>query len=108
MGRFLKGELPITPALLCLVLGNLLDGILTLVHLQFRGASELNPLMAGVYCVSPFTFMGAKIALVHTSILIAMAVPNQMLKRQFLRFGAVLYLVAVAYQCVLFLSAFAS
>jgi hypothetical protein len=102
MRSFPPSDLPITPALVCLVLGNLADGVATLVLLQFHDADETNPLMAGFYSSSPFAFMAAKLALVHGSILLAAVVPNSGLKQGFVRFGALVYLAVLAYQSMLF------
>ena len=52
-----------------LLLGNLLDGVFTLVLLQLNLARELNPLMDWVYRLSPLSFRVAKLALVQVGML---------------------------------------
>jgi hypothetical protein len=52
-----------------LLLGNLLDGLFTLVLLQLDLVRELNPVMDWVYRLSPVSFMVAKLALVQLGML---------------------------------------
>lgn len=48
-----------------LLVGNLLDGLCTLVLLQLNLAHEANPLLAWIYGMSPVSFMVAKLAMVQ-------------------------------------------
>ena len=52
-----------------LLIGNLLDGLCTLVLLQLNLASEANPLLAWVYGMSPVSFMVMKLAMVQSGLL---------------------------------------
>jgi hypothetical protein len=52
-----------------LLVGNLLDGLFTLVFLQLNLVRELNPFMEWVYQLSPVSFMVAKLALVQLGML---------------------------------------
>ncbi|HET8644427.1 MAG TPA: DUF5658 family protein [Vicinamibacteria bacterium] len=56
-----------------LLVGNLLDGLCTLVLLQLDMAQEANPLLAWVYGLSPLSFMVAKLALVQFGMLLLWA-----------------------------------
>lgn len=53
-----------------LLIGNLLDGLFTLVLLQLNLASEANPLLAWVYGISPVSFMVMKLAMVQSGLLL--------------------------------------
>lgn len=106
MPFLLKGELPITPALVCLLVANLADAIATLVLMQTHDADELNPILAHVYHRSPLAFMGVKLGLVFMSILATWLIPShrRVTKRWLIRFGAAVYLAVLAYQYLLFCS----
>jgi hypothetical protein len=97
MPFLLKGELPITPALVCLLVANLADAIATLVLMQAHGADELNPILAHAYHRSPLTFMGLKLGLVFMSILATWLIPShrRITKCWLIRFGAAVYLVVL-------------
>lgn len=53
-----------------LLVGNLLDGLCTLVLLQLNLAREANPLLAWVYAISPVSFMVMKLAMVQSGLLL--------------------------------------
>jgi hypothetical protein len=93
-----------TPSMVVLIVGNLLDGLLTLILLQLRLVCEVNPLLACAYEVSPLTFMIGKLSMVQLSILLASLQPSGEARRIFLRGGAALYGGIVAYQLVLLLN----
>lgn len=100
-------EMPLTPSLAFLIIGNLLDGILTLILLQFHGGDELNPLLARVSVASPFAFMVVKLVLVNTCVVFLVAVPDRSLpKTRTFRFCAALYGLVLAYQCWLLAGTF--
>jgi hypothetical protein len=106
MKFFPKVELPITPALVCLLTGNLLDGIVTLTLLQLGMVFEVNPIMAEAYRVSPLVFMTAKMCMVHGLLLIVVVAPGRFFKWWLIRFAAFIYLVVVGYQCILCLKVY--
>jgi hypothetical protein len=56
-----------------LLVGNLLDGLCTLVLLQLELAQEANPLMAWMYGMSPLSFMVAKLAMVQFGLVLLWA-----------------------------------
>jgi hypothetical protein len=96
--------LRLTPDAVLLLVGNLVDALLTLVLLQLRVACEVNPLLACAYETSPLAFMVGKLSLVQLAILLVAIQPSAGLRRMFLRGGAGLYAGIVGYQLLLFLS----
>lgn len=105
MRPFSRCTLSMTPALMCLLLANLLDGILTLTLLELRLVREVNPLMAQAYHLSPLAFMAFKTAIVYGALLAIAMVPRPTAKRWVVRFGALSYVSAVVYQAGLILRA---
>jgi hypothetical protein len=53
-----------------LLVGNLLDGLCTLVLLQLNLAQEANPLLRWIYGMSPVSFMVMKLAMVQSGMLL--------------------------------------
>lgn len=84
-----------------LLLGNLLDGMFTLVLLQLNLARELNPLMDWVYRLSPVSFMVAKLALVQLGMLLLWLNRGFRAARAGLMAGAALYAGIVAHHVAL-------
>lgn len=92
-------HVPVTLALVILVVANLTDGIVTLVLLQLHLAEELNPLLARAYGVSPVVFMVVKLCLMQGSLLFIMLVPDRpALKRRVVRASACMFLTILCYQ----------
>jgi hypothetical protein len=89
-----------TATSLCSVLvlvGNLVDGMCTLMLLQLNLAREANPLMAWVYGMSPLSFMVTKLGIVQFGLLLLWMQRHLRAARLGLQFGAVVYAVIVAY-----------
>jgi hypothetical protein len=63
-------DFTITNASATLLLGNLLDGLFTLIFLQLHMAEELNPLMRWAYAGSPLGFMLVKLLMVQTALVL--------------------------------------
>ncbi len=102
-----RDEMPMTPSLVFLIVGNLLDGILTLILLQFHGGDELNPLFAHLSVASPVAFMVTKLVMVNACIVFLLAVPDRLLLKVLtFRCCALLYGAVLAYQSWLFLGTF--
>lgn len=90
-----------TPALVCLLLANLLDGVLTLVLLQLDIVYEVNPLLASAYRVSPVAFMVVKMLLASSFVLVTALLTDRKVLRWAARFFAIVYVAIVAYQITL-------
>lgn len=92
----------LTPAVVCLVVGNLIDALATTALLELGLARETNPLMRWAYEASPLVFMLGKLALVQGAILLVMRLdrPFEVVSRA----GAALYGGVVAYQAAFVLS----
>lgn len=86
----------LTPAVTCLLIGNLLDGLATISLLELGLARETNPLMRWAYEASPLLFMLGKLALVQGAVLLVAPVDRAF--RVVSRVGAALYGGVVAYQ----------
>lgn len=85
---------------LCSVLvlvGNLVDGLCTLVLLQLNLAREANPLMAWVYGVSPVSFMVTKLGLVQFGLLLLWMQRHLLAARVGVQVGAAVYAGIVLY-----------
>jgi hypothetical protein len=80
-----------------LLVGNLLDGLFTLVLLQLNLARELNPVMDWVYQISPVSFMVAKLALVQFGMLMLWVNRGVRAAQLGLRLGAAMYAGIVLY-----------
>jgi hypothetical protein len=80
-----------------LLIGNLVDGLCTLVLLQLELAREANPLLAWVYGISPVSFMVTKLALVQTGMLMLWMHRHVRAAQLGLRVGAATYGLIVAY-----------
>nr|WP_228530716.1 MULTISPECIES: DUF5658 family protein [Myxococcaceae] len=80
-----------------MLLLNLSDGLFTLTFLQMGVAEELNPLMRLAYERSPVLFMGVKLAIVGTGVLLLCLHHAQRMARWALRAGAGLYLLINLY-----------
>jgi hypothetical protein len=65
-----RADFTITHSSATLLVGNLLDGLFTLLFLEMNLAREANPLMSWAYSGSPLLFMLTKLALVHTGIVL--------------------------------------
>src|SRR5687767_3884508 len=81
----------LTPAAVCLLLGNLLDAILTLTLLELGWAEEVNPILRRAYDASPLTFVIGKLSMVQLSILIVALPGMEGMRRLLARSGALLY-----------------
>jgi hypothetical protein len=92
---------PLTPAAIALLVGNLLDGLVTLTLLQLGLVREINPLLECAYEVSPLAFMVGKLSMVQLSILIAALQYRPRVWQVFSASGALLYVGVVVYQLVL-------
>ena len=89
-----------TATSLCSVLvlvGNLVDGLCTLVLLQLNLAREANPLMAWVYGMSPVSFMVTKLGIVQFGLLLLFMQRHLRAARVGLQVGAAAYMWIVAY-----------
>jgi hypothetical protein len=80
-----------------LLLGNLVDGLCTLVLLQLNVAQEANPLMAWVYGMSPVSFMVTKLALVQSGMLLLLMHRHLRSAQVALQVGAAAYGAIVLY-----------
>lgn len=80
-----------------LLVGNLLDGLCTLVLLQLNVAQEANPLMAWVYGMSPLSFMVMKLALVQFGMLLLWMHRHVRAAQVALQVGAGTYAAVVIY-----------
>ena len=67
------GRFSLTPTTSLVLLLNLIDAAMTVVVIQLGFASEANPVMRFFYEISPLAFVGAKVALVSTGLLILAA-----------------------------------
>jgi hypothetical protein len=65
-----RPDFTITQASATLLVGNLVDGLFTLVFLQLDLAHELNPLLRWAYAGSPLAFMAAKLLMVQSALLL--------------------------------------
>lgn len=91
----------ITPALVCFLVANLLDGIITLTLLQLQIGKELNPLMLWAYHQSPLMLMIVKTLVVSMIILIITASKfSSDRKQRLIKFGAIVFLLVVTSQFV--------
>lgn len=89
------------------LVGNLVDGLCTLVLLQLNLARELNPLMAWVYGISPVSFMVTKLGIVQFGLLMLWMQRHLPAARMGLQFGALTYAGIVAYHVTFALGLFA-
>ena len=80
-----------------LLLGNLIDGLCTLVLLQLNVAQEANPLMAWVYGISPVSFMVTKLAMVQSGMLLLLMYRHLRCAQLALQVGAAAYAGIVLY-----------
>lgn len=80
-----------------LLVGNLFDGLVTLVLLQLDLAREANPFLAWVYSMSPVSFMVAKLALVQFGMLLLWLNRHVRAAQLGLQLGAVMYSGIVGY-----------
>jgi hypothetical protein len=65
-----RADFTITHSSATLLVGNLLDGLFTLLFLELNVAREANPLMSWAYSGSPLLFMAAKLGLVHAGLVL--------------------------------------
>lgn len=54
--------------LIIIAISNILDGMLTIWHIEQNNATELNPIMNKLYMVSPILFMLYKLLVVNLSV----------------------------------------
>jgi hypothetical protein len=80
-----------------LLLGNLIDGLCTLVLLQLNVAHEANPFMAWVYGISPVSFMVTKLAMVQSGMLVLWMHRHLRCAQVALQVGAIAYAAIVLY-----------
>jgi hypothetical protein len=80
-----------------LLVGNLVDGLCTLLLLQLNLAREVNPLLAWVYGMSPVSFMVTKLALVQSGLLLLWMHRHVRAAQVGLQVGAIAYAGIVAY-----------
>jgi hypothetical protein len=80
-----------------LLLGNLIDGLSTLVLLQLNMAHEANPIMAWVYGLSPVSFMVTKLAMVQSGMLLLWMHRHLRCAQLALQAGAAAYAAMVVY-----------
>ena len=80
-----------------LLVGNLVDGLCTLLLLQLDLAREVNPLLAWIYGMSPVSFMVTKLALVQTGLLMLWMHRHVRAAQVGLQVGATAYAGIVAY-----------
>jgi hypothetical protein len=92
-----RPDFGITSSSIILLLGNLLDGVLTLLLLQRNLACEINPVMRWAYEGSPMSFMIAKLVLVQAGLLLLCLVREEPAAALAEKGGAGLYAVIVAY-----------
>ena len=103
---FARGSLAVarrpTPAVVCLLVGNLLDALTTMALLELGLARETNPLMRLAYEASPLVFMLGKLAMVQGAVLLVarLDAPFRVVSRA----GAAMYGLVVAYQAAFVLS----
>jgi hypothetical protein len=79
------------------LVGNLVDGLCTLVLLQLNLAREANPLMAWAYGMSPLSFMVTKLGIVQFGLLLLWMQRHQRAARVGMQVGAAAYTVIVTY-----------
>lgn len=79
------------------LVGNLVDGLCTLVLLQLNLAREANPLMAWVYGMSPLSFMVTKLGIVQFGLLMLWVQRHRRAARVSMQVGALAYTCIVAY-----------
>jgi hypothetical protein len=80
-----------------LLVGNLVDGLCTLLLLQLDLAREVNPLLAWVYALSPVSFMVTKLGLVQSGLLMLWLHRHLRAAQVGLHVGALTYAGIVAY-----------
>jgi hypothetical protein len=91
-------DFTITDAAVALLMGNLIDAVVTLLLLQLRAAEELNPLMRWAYEGSPLIFIAAKIAMVHLSVLLLCFHRRTPMARMAERLSAMFYSALAVHQ----------
>lgn len=102
MWFFPSGRLTFTPAVWCFVVASCVDGMLSLLLFELRMTTELNPLLARAYGISPAAFIAVKVVLL-CGVLYGLAfVPDRAPRRWTIRFGALAFIGAVGYECMLF------
>lgn len=80
-----------------LLVGNLVDGLCTLVLLQLDLAREVNPLLAWMYGMSPVSFMVGKLAMVQFGLLLLWMHRHVKAAQVALQLGAGAYAAVVLY-----------
>ena len=101
MGRVqvsaMRSEAATTLCCALLLIGNLCDGLFTLVLLQLNLAQELNPLLRWIYESSPVSFMVAKMCLVQLGMLLLWIHRHVRSAQVGLWLGAAMYAAIVSY-----------
>jgi hypothetical protein len=77
---------------------NAFDCLFTLAFLQLGLCEEANPFMRGLYDCSPWTFAGAKLAMVNLAVVLLLRVSTLPLARIALSLGASVYTLLAAYE----------
>jgi uncharacterized protein DUF5658 len=80
-----------------LLVGNLLDGLCTLILLQLNVAHEANPVLAWIYAMSPVSFMVTKLAMVQSGLLLLWMHRHRRAAQVGLQVGAGIYAAIVIY-----------
>jgi hypothetical protein len=87
-----------SPAVVVLLVGNLLDAVFTLTLLQLGLAREVNPLLRWIYEGSPLAFVVGKLAMVQLALLLPLRARLLRSQEMVARSGAALYFMVVLYQ----------
>jgi hypothetical protein len=93
-----RSDIVLTRATALLLLGNLLDALLTFTLLQLDLVSEANPLMRWAYDSSPLSFMLLKLSCVQLGVLLLWGQRHVRAAGLAIQASAGLYAAIVAYQ----------